>query len=345
VGGAASFDGSSQCISMGTIALTSSLTMEFWSYRTGGNVFEVLFDSGWGGADGFAAFIRPPPPTNGSWHGFVKNAVMAIDSSTAAVDNTWEHVVWTVDSDLKPRLYINGTLVFTSSDAAALVSQTHAGAIGCRLDASGNPSQYFQGYLDEVRLSNVVRSADRIATEHNNQSSPANFYTISSSGSGAYTYRRSITIDHTKVPNTDQSNYPLLISGTYSYLATVANGGNLQNSNGYDVIFTSDTGCATQLNHEVESYNAATGAVNYWVKVPTVSHTTDTSIYMCYGNSSITNDQSNKNAVWDANYKGVWHLGNGNSLNVTDSTNNLNGTNQGATAVNGKVGGAASFDG
>src|SRR5947209_8066968 len=33
-----------------------------------------------------------------------------------------------------------------------------------------------------------------------------------------YTYRRSITIDHTRVPNTDQSNFPVLISGTYSYL-------------------------------------------------------------------------------------------------------------------------------
>jgi len=112
-----------------------------------------------------------------------------------------------------------------------------------------------------------------------------------------YAYSRSIAIDHTKVPNTDQSNFPLLISGTYSYLATVAHGGNVQNSNGYDVIFTSDSGCATKLDHEVETYNGSTGAVNYWVKVPTVSHTTDTSIYMCYGNSSIINDQSNKNAV------------------------------------------------
>ena len=49
-----------------------------------------------------------------------------------------------------------------------------------------------------------------------------------------YTYSRSITINHNKVPNTDQSNFPLLISGTYPYLATVANGGRVRNSNGYD---------------------------------------------------------------------------------------------------------------
>ena len=112
-------------------------------------------------------------------------------------------------------------------------------------------------------------------------------------GSG-YAYRRTITIDHTKVPNTDQSNFPLLISGTYTYLATVSNGGNVQNANGYDVIFTSDTGCATKLDHEVDTYNATTGAVNYWVRVPLLSHINDTTIYLCYGNSAITTDQSNK---------------------------------------------------
>jgi hypothetical protein len=153
----------------------------------------------------------------------------------------------------------------------------------------------------------------------------------------SYTYRRTITIDHTKVPNTDQTNFPVLISGTYSYLATTANGGNVQNANGYDVIFTSDIGCSTKLNHEVETYNATTGAVNYWVKVPLLSHTSDTTIYLCYGNSSVTTDQSNKTGVWDANYKGIWHLSNGTTLNASDSTTNANnGTISGAVATAGR---------
>ena len=126
-------------------------------------------------------------------------------------------------------------------------------------------------------------------------------------GSG-YAYRRTITTDHTKVPNTDQSNFPLLISGTYSYLATVSNGGNVQNANGYDVIFTSDAGCANRLDHEVETYSATTGGVNYWVRLPSLSHTNDTTIYMCYGNSAFTTDQSNKTGVWDNNFKALYHL-------------------------------------
>ena len=39
---------------------------------------------------------------------------------------------------------------------------------------------YWNGTLDEVRLSNVERSDDWVATEYNNQNSPSTFYTLSS---------------------------------------------------------------------------------------------------------------------------------------------------------------------
>ncbi|HKO44531.1 MAG TPA: hypothetical protein VJU84_14730 [Pyrinomonadaceae bacterium] len=45
-----------------------------------------------------------------------------------------------------------------------------------------------------------------------------------------YNYQRTLTIDHNKIPNTDQVNFPVLISGTYSYLAMVSNGGYVQNA-------------------------------------------------------------------------------------------------------------------
>lgn len=164
--------------------------------------------------------------------------------------------------------------------------------------------------------------------------------------SQVYGYRRAITIDHTKVPNTDQSNFPVLISGTFSYLATVANGGKVQSANGYDIIFTNDAPGSTKLDHEIESYNPATGAISFWVRIPVLSHITDTVIYVQYGSSAITTSQENKAGVWDSGYKGVWHLGNGTSLNVSDSTSNANnGTNNGATAISGEIGGGASFNG
>src|SRR5580704_13963154 len=164
------------------------------------------------------------------------------------------------------------------------------------------------------------------------------------SWSNGYTYRRAITIDHTKVPNTDQTSFPVLISGTYSYLATTGSGGNVTNANGYDIILTSDVSGTSNLSFERESYSSSTGQVNLWVKIPTLSHSSDTVIYMFYGNSSVTTDQSNKTGTWDANYLGVWHMSNGLTVNANDSTSNANnGTVSGTTAVTGIIAGAASY--
>lgn len=164
--------------------------------------------------------------------------------------------------------------------------------------------------------------------------------------SNGYTYRRSVTIYHTKVPDTDQTNFPMLFSGTYAYLATTSNGGGVTNANGYDIIFTSDAAGTSTIPYERESFNATTGAVIFWVQVPTLSHTSDTTIYLFYGNSSVTTDQSNKNGTWDSGYKGVWHLPNGSTLSANDSTSNANsGTVNNATATNGQIDGGAAFSG
>jgi RHS repeat-associated protein len=170
------------------------------------------------------------------------------------------------------------------------------------------------------------------------------------SWNNGYAYRRAITISHTMVPNTDQANFAMLFSGTYSYLATIPNGGNVTNSNGYDVIFTSDSAGTNPLAYERQSYNPATGTVNFWVKIPSLSHTTDTVIYLFYCNSSITSDQSNKTAAWDSSYVGVWHMDDkAANTTVSDSTSHgSNGTSAANTtgkSVTGKIGSALSFNG
>jgi hypothetical protein len=135
-----------------------------------------------------------------------------------------------------------------------------------------------------------------------------------------YAYRATFTVSHLKVPNTDRSNFPVLISGTYTQLATVANGGYLRSANGYDLIFAADSACSTKLSWEVESYKP-TGQVVYWVNVPIVSHATDTVFYACMGNPYIITDQSNKTGAWNGYYAAVYHLDESNAP-YYDSTAN-----------------------
>lgn len=140
------------------------------------------------------------------------------------------------------------------------------------------------------------------------------------------------------------TDFPVLVSGTYTYLKTTANGGDVQNANGYDIGFYSDLALTTKLKWETERYIATTGEVVYWVKVPTVATATDTVIYLAYGDSGISTDQSDAVNTWNSNYAAVWHFPDGTTLGMLDSTSNNNdGSTAGAVAIAGQIDGAADF--
>jgi len=165
-----------------------------------------------------------------------------------------------------------------------------------------------------------------------------------------YLYKRTITIDDTKVSGAaDLESFPVLISGTYDYLATVANGGKVTDDNGYDIIFTSDSEGNTQLDHEIESYTNTTGAVNFWVRIPALDGDAPTVIYMFYANSEVTTSQENIGGVWDASYQGVWHMNDLTTSTIKDSASTNNGTKKGANepavSASGKVGSCQDFAG
>jgi hypothetical protein len=89
-----------------------------------------------------------------------------------------------------------------------------------------------------------------------------------------YRYRKPITIDYTKVGaacGANLTNFPVLINiSSDTDLRTTGNGGDVQSSSGYDILFTDGTG--TVLDHEVEKYTASTGELVAWVRVPTQQH-------------------------------------------------------------------------
>jgi len=149
-------------------------------------------------------------------------------------------------------------------------------------------------------------------------------------------YRRKIIINHTKVRG-ELTDFPVLIEIVDSGLI-----GKTQ-PNGYDFVFTDANNA--RLNHQIEFYDSTTGHLIVWVKVPYLSPTEDTIIYMYYGNPTCENQQS-PTEVWDTNYMLVLHL-NEETGTLYDSTINENnatpykGVLQG---VAGKIDGAVTFD-
>jgi len=173
-----------------------------------------------------------------------------------------------------------------------------------------------------------------------------------SSGTSGYQFYRTITVTSSaSIASGTLANFPMLVSSTISSWASASHGGHIQNlvtaPNGRqepaDLVFaTSSANCNTApLNFETESYTSSTGALIDWVTVPSMS--TGTVIYACYGNSSLSTDQTHPSSTWNSNYVGVWHL-----ATTTDSTaNGYNTTIQnGASSTNnGIVDGAFGFNG
>lgn len=156
-----------------------------------------------------------------------------------------------------------------------------------------------------------------------------------------YGYGKEITIQSSKVSgSSDLVDFPVLISLTDTTLRTTANGGDVENSNGYDIIFTLDD-CSTQLDHQIEKYDQTTGEYVAWVRIPSLSSSSNTVIHMYYGNSSISSDPSTSD-TWDGYYNGVWHL-NDDFTDGTSTGNDL--TNSGSSDITGKIADAQDFDG
>jgi len=134
---------------------------------------------------------------------------------------------------------------------------------------------------------------------------------------GQFLYRREITIDYSKLgasclsDHTDLTDFPVLISITGdSNLKSRAYNGHVESSSGYDITFRSGADQKTQLYHEIESYSPSAGNLVAWVKVPTIKHDQNTTIYMYYGNPSMTSapPAGLAQGVWDSSYLAVWHL-------------------------------------
>jgi len=167
--------------------------------------------------------------------------------------------------------------------------------------------------------------------------------------SDEWQFYNEITINASMTPNADQSDFPLLIyKSNDSYLASNAQ------ADGDDLLFTLSDG-ETKLSHEIEKFDSSTGELAAWVKIPTLSHATNTVIHLYYGNAAAAN-QENINDVWSNNYLGVWHLdespANGVAGHLNSTSNTLHaspygfdGSADSTTDEAGRISGGDKFDG
>ncbi len=180
----------------------------------------------------------------------------------------------------------------------------------------------------------------------------------------AYDYHKSITIDRSRISDAScgatLTDYPMLFKVTDPDLAHTTSGGNVTDLDGDDIIFIArdTTTCGGPasciLDHEIERYVNTTGELVAWVRLPavnTAAAASDTVIHVYYGDSTVTSPTENPAGVWNANFKGVYHLEEDVVDEATggihdDSTSYGNdGTQFGNAKIAGKIADGQDFDG
>ncbi len=139
---------------------------------------------------------------------------------------------------------------------------------------------------------------------------------VEASGLSGWANQIQITLDHTKV-EAALSDFPVLV---HLSSASGANRADLSaifdnlgpNSKKIAVTIADGT---SQCYVEVQKWDSANKQAYLWVKVPGLSSTADTNLYLYYNNSQADNTayigdtgSSPARNVWDSSYTGVWHL-------------------------------------
>jgi len=432
----------------------SSFTAEAWIYPesvTDVNGVRIVNNRGSGTGGLYAGWQLKITDSGGNWivgPASIDDAAdnyMKYDGTTTYDYNQWHHLAMVYEADNELRFYVNGDLdgtLFIGSYGS--LTNSLPTVIGASLANAGvelpSGDQPFDGIIDEVRLSNLARSAGWISTSFRNQNDPTGFCAPGSlesftgpmvsdpnPGDGDInvsiaTAQLSFTLSD---PDDDPMDYmittnppigsdyvteaasgihTLAVSGldygtTYQWVISVTDGNEVTNriysfttqqastiwwdhnwnsrkkltvpsdnldatlydfpllvdvtdlqlaSNdqpyGDDIVFTDEVG--NKLSHEIESYDSGTGRLTAWVKVPTLSSTQDTILYIYFGNSEAGN-QEEPSGTWNDNYVMVHHLNEVDGLHYDSTINGNDGmpsvTIQGEAP--GQIGGSDNFDG
>ncbi|MGA3190909.1 MAG: DUF2341 domain-containing protein [Candidatus Bathyarchaeia archaeon] len=174
---------------------------------------------------------------------------------------------------------------------------------------------------------------------------------------GGWSKRIGITIDHSNIDNT-LNDFPVMLylsnsSGRFGNDVSCVFDELQSAGNRKKIAITTSDGI-TQCFVEIEKWDATNREAWLWTKVPSISSSQDTLLYLYYDKNQADNtahvgDTGSLAAmnVWDSNFKLVMHLAESSGVHQ-DSTSNSNvGVPQGGVTqgVSGEIDGADAFDG
>ncbi len=164
--------------------------------------------------------------------------------------------------------------------------------------------------------------------------------TIVDTYANGYGHRRRIVVPASSARGSSHENFPLWVELSGAWLRSASNGGKVASAEGHDLRFELADG--TKLAHELELYDAVAGRLGAWVRVPELSGSSATILFLYYDKPGLTQSEGAPAAVWQ-DYLAVWHLPGG--VNAGGAARSLTATGTIASSAEGLGAGALSLDG
>lgn len=184
-GNALDFDGTDDFIDLGDVIIDgmTQFTIEAWvnpsalyanASPTGhfGNEGPIIHKSG-ASNDNFGITTA-----TGGTAFYINNGADNTVTATAPTTSNWTHIAVCWDNSTIS-IYHNGLSITTySTITGSFINNSNDLRFGGGHGNGGLP-YFFTGIIDEIRISDINRSDDWIATAYNNQNVPSGFYTVS----------------------------------------------------------------------------------------------------------------------------------------------------------------------
>ena len=248
----------------------------------------------------------------------------------------WTLFTWEFVPGGTAKFYVNGTLqtgvwknagTHGSDTVSAIYNSNQPLVVGKCPYLS---SRAFEGVVDEVRISGVGRSDAWVRADYYSQMDKLVSYSAESLTRWDNRWR--ITVDESKV-DSDLSSYPVLIhiGATSGTMGTDTRKVFDEVGASYrKIAFTLGGGCS-QLLAEVDSWDNTAKEGFVWVRVPLLSGSANTTLYMYYDKDQADNTafigstgSSVGEMVWDSGFQMVQHLTGASATAIDDASSHSN---------------------
>jgi len=315
--------------------LPNAFTLEAWINwdKTGTSSYPHIISKRYDTSDGNYNFIFCIDRASNKLFLIVNDLSTNSLLSSSTIGTGWNHVAAVYDGS-SLLIYINGALN-NSTPSTGTITRVGSGKFGVGAGWPQSWSEFFDGIIDEVRVSSSGLLADWIKTEYNNQNDPATFSLCSAEEDVTRIYKFPITIDKTKVQGTN-TNFVYLFS---ELCLSIPAGfwAHVKDSGGLDISFF-DTDGVTELKREIVLYSTGTNKVEAWVQIPSLGTASNKIIYCQYGGATKSNDT----VIWSDIGSVVTYHYQGNANDTSGASHD--GTVNNATQIDGKIQKAYDFE-